>query len=231
MSPAELQLNVSKLCCVKCKKYLSNPPVYVEISGDTVCEECYKVTGLAPYFRNHIYEDLLKEAFFPCVYAANGCSTRVQFSKTNIHESVCVFKHNRCPVELCCWSGRMMMLHEHFLSSIHGAKTLEKPKFEFTKDSEVFKLFKTKKRSFVMWTSGKSDKIRTELINLDMGDSVKYVFSLYNPNAKDKVELRKEGRTRLFNGTMREVVEFDKKVLCELLGDTEMLECYFVLIA
>lgn len=230
MSSSTVKLKASKLCCAKCEKYLSNPPVFVQSTGDSICEDCYKTLGDVPYYRNYIYEAMVKDAFFPCVYAANGCPTLVQFNKTNLHESICVYKHNSCPIELCGWSGRMMMLHEHVLSNIHGAQLLTCPKFIFGRDSEVFKLFKWKKRTFLMWVDGNTDKIRVELINLDMGDSVKYTFSVYRANAKNVAQLRKGAKTRLFTGKMREVLEFDKKVLCTLLGDDiQKLECSFYL--
>lgn len=223
-------LKASNFCCAKCEKYLSNPPVFVQSTGDSICGDCYKLLAPVPYFRNYMYEDMVKDTYFPCVYAPNGCPTRVQFGKTELHESVCVYKHNTCPIEQCGWSGRMMMLHEHFLSDIHGAQLLISPKFIFASDSEMFKLFKWKKRSFLMWVNGNTDKIRVELINLDMGDAVKYKVSVYRANAKDVAQLRKGGSTRVFTGKMREVLEFDKNVLRSLLGDNiKQLECNFSL--
>lgn len=229
MSTNTLHLNISKLQCAKCKKYLSNPPVYVEYSGDSVCEMCNEVMG-KPYFRNLIYEELVKCSLFPCSYAPNGCPVLVQFSKTYIHESVCTYKHSTCPIELCGWAGRLDLLYNHFLSSNHSAKDLKTSYFILNKDEEMFKLVKVKKRTFVIWVNGTTDKINIEFINLDLGDCVRYTISIYKPNAKEEMELRKEGSTRLFRGKMREVVEYNKKLVCDILGDTDFLECSFQLV-
>lgn len=224
MTTQNLTLRTAFPKCASCKKYLSSPPVYVQSTGDSVCEKCSNTAG-PPFFRNKLYENIVKNVFFPCEFVSRGCRHMVVFGDTQQHEATCPHKHYYCPIELCVWSGSMDKCIEHFQNGSHGAVRLVGSNFVFNRDGVVFKLIKLGKRVFVLWLIARPQKIIIELINLDCGESVKYKVSIYKPNTRDTAEFRKEGVTRLFVEKLRHIVEFEKKLLDDLLGQPKMYEC------
>lgn len=229
MSKINVKLDLTKLRCASCKEYLTNAPVFVQYNGDSVCGSCNILGGKAS-FRNTLYEDMMKGVLFPCRNASRGCTKQVGFNNTMGHEAACTYKDcYKCPIDTCKWSGKLEMLFSHFFQDGHNAAVLTNQMFIFSKNGQVFKLLQLKQRSFVLWVNAINQKVSIEIINLDFGVSVEYKLSIYKPNASEEGEIRKKGRTRVFNGK-KEAIEFDKKLITEMLGKSEMLECSVFLV-
>lgn len=226
MNKVTFHVDLSKLKCASCHNYLRSGPVFIQYTGNSVCSKCNNPCGVAS-FRNLLYEEIIKTALFPCRYASNGCPARLQSTDTS-HEAVCVFKSCKCPVFKCKWVGSAEEIFTHFFQSVqngHCAAVIVDGKFQFNKNGEIYKLIQVKKRNYVIWIHAITQKICIEVINLYKGHSVEYKVSLFKPNARDNGEILKKGRTRLLNDTKQEIIEYDKKLLTDILGRSEMLEC------
>lgn len=225
MIKVTINIDIEKLRCALCKKYLRNPPVFIQHTGDSVCEKC-NTAACKPSFRNKLFEEMMKGVLFPCINAPKGCTARVGFNSTHSHESVCPFKGDKCPIAGCKWLGRVTDLYQHFSTDFHGASSIIMgQRLLFHKNDAAFLLFKLKNRCFAMWVDARKQKICIEVINLHEGNSVEYCLSLYIPNAKDRGEIRKKAFTRKVYANKGMTIEYDKKVVTDMLGRSEMLEC------
>lgn len=224
MSKVSLDVPLKKLKCAACSKQLSNPPVYVRITGESVCATCCFADGVAP-IRNKLYEEIMKGALFPCEFAEKGCPARVGFNNAASHVLNCKYQYYKCPLEPCVWRGEVDSIIEH-LTTIHRAVKAENTKVFFRRSAEVCKLLNVEGRNFLLWIEERKQKICIEMINLDIGKEVEYKFSIYKPNAKEDAEIRKKAKTRRLNGSQY-VVEIDNNVIDNLLGPSELLECSF----
>lgn len=232
MNKITLKVDASKLKCASCKNYLKSAPVFIQYTGDTICQTCNNATGKTT-FRNKLYEEMIKTVLFPCEYASKGCTTRLLFNNAAQHESVCKFKGCKCPIVKCTWMGKPENLFTHFFESSqggHSAAVVVGQQFQFYKNGDVFKLMQVKNRNFVILVNARTQKICIEVINLYEGSSTEYKLSLYKPNAKDEGEIRKKGCTRILSASKEQTIEYDKKLITEMLGKSEVLECSIFLI-
>lgn len=221
-----IKLDIAKIKCALCKEYLRSAPVFVQYSGDTICERCNKISEKIS-FRNKLYEDMMKAALLPCRFATKGCTKQLQFNHCANHENVCDYKDKfKCPISTCNWVGKIEMLLNHFFQDAHNATVVLSQSFCFPKNGQVFKLLQAKQRNFVIWVNAIHQKITIEVISLDLQNSVDYKLSLYKPNASEDGEIRKKGRTRILDGGKVITMEFDKKLITDMLGRTESLECH-----
>lgn len=230
MSKITVKLDISKLKCASCKNHLKTSPVFIQYTGDSVCANCNNAATNKPSFRNKLYEEIIKTALFPCQYASRGCVTRVTFNNTTQHETVCKFRGCKCPIDKCAWVGPASDLFTHFFESVkggHAAAVIVGQTFQFHKNGAVFKLMQVKNRNFVVLVNAIAQKICFDVINLfEGGAAVEYKLALFKPNARDEGEIRKKGMTRLLSGGKAQAsIEYDKKLITEILGRSEMLEC------
>lgn len=230
MSKITVKVDIKKLKCALCKNYLANAPVFVKYNGDSICGSC-NTLDRDPSYRNTLYEDMMKGALFPCRNASRGCTKQVGFNNTIGHETACTYKEcYKCPINTCTWTGTAEMLFSHFFQGVHNAIVLDKSqKFIFNKNGQMFVLLQLKQRSFIIWVNSVHQKISIQIVNLDFGPSVEYKLSIYKPNAIENGEIRKKGRTVMLTGKS-ETIEYDKKLITEILGKSEWLECSIFLI-
>lgn len=231
---ATLKVNILQLKCAICKNHLKTAPVFVISNGSSICEKC-KSASNKPSFRNHLYEKVVEDALFPCEYAPRGCTAQLKFNNTVEHESVCKFQNCKCPVAdviffsgrgLCSWEGRPIDLPKHFNhdDEDHYVDEIANENFQFEKCSKVLKLVQVKKRNFLMLIDALTTNIYIEVFNLYEGDRVKYRFSLYKPEAKHELQLRKEECTRVLREDEKRIIKYDKRIISKLLGRQEAFQ-------
>lgn len=213
---------LKKVKCASCARYLNNPPVYIRITGDSICANCCVTSGFAP-IRNKIYEEIMKGSLFPCQFATRGCPIRVGFNNTAMHETNCKYQNYQCPVDTCSWQGRLDLIVAHIIDN-HVVLKAECMKFIFSRGSEVFRLLHIKERTFLLCIGGRRDKISIKILNLDTAKPVEYKLSIYKPNAKEEGEIRKKAKSVHLNCS-QSAVEFDSKLIEGFLGPSDLLEC------
>lgn len=226
MGKVTISISPEKLKCAVCRTYLYNSPVFVRETGDTICEKCNNNTpNRKSAFRNWLYEDLMKGALFPCQYADSGCTALMGFNNfsSQSHEYTCKYR-NKCPIDTCQWYGKVEMLFGHFLKGAHGDAVLIGDQIKFDSNGEVFKLVRHKGHSYIVWVNALNEKVCIEVINLYKGNSIPYTLTLYNPDDISEVDIGKSGETRELKGT-KQTIEFDKKLITQMLGKSVCLEC------
>lgn len=84
---------VEQLHCNYCQSYLSSPPVYTNIDGETTCHRCVKDNGPPPdSVQNLAYETICNIIIFPCKFRNRGCPENVRFGRNAWqHEMVCAY--------------------------------------------------------------------------------------------------------------------------------------------
>lgn len=117
--------------CVQCHGYLNCSPIFLQPNGDNICGHCAerhseKNEGI----RNTAYEKIAASVLvLPCRYAIKGCKYKLEFNKINIHETGCLFREYKCPVQRlqnCSWFGSNSELEQH-LKEHHPESFLANP--------------------------------------------------------------------------------------------------------
>ncbi|KAF2887564.1 hypothetical protein ILUMI_18609 [Ignelater luminosus] len=148
------------LVCKKCSKFLY-PPITLVAGVGNFCGFCSDAQILAVGIRNSALETVLKILPIPCRNSSRGCPSVVEFSKTEDHLPICIFRDYCCPLKLynkCQWEGGLSELLSHSLEkhadfAIRGKGTYVK-KFtlavNITYNNDIVKLLYAGNDTFIL---------------------------------------------------------------------------------
>ncbi|EEB18001.1 conserved hypothetical protein [Pediculus humanus corporis] len=91
------------ITCPYCTDYIRPPSVCCE-SGHFVCRQCKTNishcptcgTDRYPNKSNSVFDMILREIYYPCLYQGNGCSAYFKHDQLQIHQNNCKFKMEPC---------------------------------------------------------------------------------------------------------------------------------------
>lgn len=109
-----------ELECPVCTKYMS-PPIRQCSTGHSICEECRNKLSKCPLCKENFtdaknlsLEALASKMHYPCINKDAGCKAKLPFNDRVKHEASCKYKHFKCGLDKCSWSGNYCEIESHW---------------------------------------------------------------------------------------------------------------------
>lgn len=150
----------SNLMCKRCSKFLFSPITLVAGLGN-FCGFCADPQITATGIRNSALETILEILPVPCRNSYRGCTSVVEYSKTEEHLAICIFRDYHCLLKhfgKCNWEGSLSELINHSLEkhpyfAIRGRGDCEKRftlAVNLTFNNDILKLLYTENDTFIL---------------------------------------------------------------------------------